>query len=355
LKPRVSIGVFVLVMGSMGATAEESPRERGSLLPLQDRTGMIEIADLVADSLHRALGFDFDITPQEPLRDALRRQRIRDAGATPPAMLLELANQLGVSWFFSPTLHASSSNPVGLTLSAWAYRVESDRLAWAGFLSSSGTGPRRALYGQPLVSLETLAEGLARELVDDFRRSVGGLSSEPIRVEPNRDGFLLEPMSVDQLGVVAVMPFGSVTDKTPMRTGETLSAVARAALHRRGVEQVLPGLVESILRRRGIYLRGTLGPLDRAAIGIAGQARHLLAGTVEVYQSTAGLEPKPRVAFSARLIEVDDGKIIWFNGEDRTGWDRQGLYGLNRIYDPGYLAESMMQSMFEGIFDSAQR
>jgi hypothetical protein len=351
VKPKVYIAVFVLVIGSVAVTAEDSPRQRGSLLPLQDRTGMIEIAALVEVSLRQALEFDFAVTPQEPQRNALRRQRIRDAGATPPAMLLELANQLEVGWFFSPTLHAASSNPVGLTVSAWAYRVESNRLAWAGFSSSSGTGPRRALYGQSAVTLETLAQELTRELVDDFRRSVGGLPAEPVQVQPNRDGFLLEPMSLDQLGVVAVLPFESVTDKTPMRSGETLSAIARAALYSRGIEQPLPGRVESVLRRRGIFLRGELDPLDRAAISAAGQALHLLAGTVEVYESTAGQEPRPRVAFSVRLIGAEDGKILWFNGEDRTGWDRQGFYGLNRIYDPGSLAEAMMQSMLIGILE----
>lgn len=99
-------------------------------------------------------------------------------------------------------------------------------------------------------------------------------------------------------------------------------------------------------------MRGELAPLDRAALRIAGEADHLLSGTVEIFDSSAGLEPKPRVAFSARLVDVEDGEIVWFNGEDRTGWDRQKPYGLNRIYDPGTLAEKMFRSMIAGILDS---
>jgi len=330
-------------------TLEEPAGRRGALLPLQDRTGKSEIAVLVNKTLRRALQFDFELTPTEPTRDALRNLRVRDAGATAPVVLRELADRLGVTWFLSPTLHRVSSNPVELTLSAWAYRVEDDRLAWAGFHSASGTGPRRALLGQRYVSLETLAVELAVELTDDFRRSVGGLPLELPRTRPNKDGFLPVPLPLEQLGLVALLPFESVTDKTPIRNGETLTAVVRAGLYRQGVALVHPGLVESVLRRRGIYLRGELAPLDRAALGIAGKADHVLSGAVEVYDSSGGLEPKPRVAFSVRMVDVEDGRIVWFNGEDRTGWDRQKLYGLNRIYDPGTLAEMMFRSMIAGV------
>jgi len=115
---------------------------------------------------------------------------------------------------------------------------------------------------------------------------------------------------------------------------------------------VHPGQITGILRRRGVMLLGELDTLTRAAVGAGGRADRILTGTVEIYDMlVGGLLPNPQVAFSARLLDVESGQILWISGMDRKGWDREKLFGKNRIYAPGALAEQMMQSLVAGFLE----
>ena len=343
----------LLLLGSFSAAGAASHHDRGTVLPLQDRSGNPQIHTRVQTAIEDELQIVLALTPSGELRDELRRRRIRDANDTAPDELRSLAASFDVQWLFSATLHMASEAPLPrVTVSAWAFRVEEGHaLAWAGFRSRSGLDSRRVFNRGAIGNLETLAELTARELVQEFRAAVTGAETTRRRVPADRNGFLSEALSAEELGTVAVLPFQAVTDRDSIRNAETMTALARAALYRAGVPVAHPGHVSSVLRRRGIHLRNELDPLSRAAVGIAAGAEYLLAGTVETWESAGGLEPNPRIAFSARLVEIESGRIVWINGVEQTGWGRGRMFGTGRVYDPGTLAEVLMDSLVEGFLE----
>jgi len=354
---------ILLALGAMPAVAlrpavaEMQPAETGLLLPLQNHTGDGGIARFVTEALEtELLRHDLPLKSSDGLRDELRRLRLRDAADIDPADLRVLAATFEVEWLISATLHFSRETPLPqIAISAWAHRVEDNDLAWAGFESLTGRSDERSLGRGRIELLEDLAAVAVRRLVADLRRDLDGHREPTARVKPDLDGFLREPLALEQLGKVAVLPFESITDARPSESGALITALTHATLHRNGARVVHPGRVKTVLNRRGVLLRGELDPLARAALRVAGDARHILTGTVETFIASASLEPNPHVAFSARLVEVDSGRIVWLNGQERRGLERPGLFGRGNVYDAGTLAETMMQSLVTGFLRSPQR
>jgi hypothetical protein len=342
----------LLLLGSLPAVAQEPAVERAAVLPIQDRSGDAEMVDLVAAIVEDEMRQVFAMTPSGELRDAFRRLRIRNPDETPPDELREAVADLGVDWLLSVTLHSVSRGLTPrITLSGWAARVDGTALGWAGFHSASGLDSRgafdRGVIDDPVVLAERVAAGLVRE----FHDVVSGRQAEHRRPRAIRSGYLSRPMTVEMLGTVAVLPYQSVTDEDALRRAETMTALARAALFRAGVRVSHPGLVGSVLRRRGLYLRAELDPLSRAAVGARTGAGYLWTGTVERWAPSTGLEPNPIVAFSSRLIEIESGRIAWIDGVERSGVQQAGLFGKGEIYDPGVLAQVLMESLIEGILN----
>ena len=350
-------------------------RGPGGLLPLQDRVGNPAVAAAVEETLRRELESRASLADPARLRDAQRRLRIRDAVLASPAALARLAEEVRAEWLFSATVHQATerrltraaqafvserraAGPVPqITLSARVIRLRADgpagaELGWAGFEAASGLDGRRLLGLGVVEDPELLGRQVARRLVEDFERDL--TAGEPRRTPtpPDRGGFRRRPISVQDLGTVALIPFGSVTERDATRAGETVTELALAALYRSGARVVLPGRVNHILRRHGVLPRGEVDAEARAALEADAGADSILTGTVEAWEiGGVGGEPEPRIAFSARLLDAETGGILWWHGQDRRGWDRSRLLGTGRVHAAGVLAQDMMQALLGGLLD----
>jgi hypothetical protein len=309
------------------------------------------MAERVQETLRAQLSSVHPLADPMEVRDAMRRLRVRNARDTAPSKLVRLGEELGVDWFFTATLHRTGAGAVPLvTLSAQVFDAAGFELTWAGFEASSGLDNRRLLGRGIIRESETLAERVASRLASDFLLGGGsGAAGAKKRLKPARDGFLREPLSTEELGAVAVVPFDAVTEQEGAVNAEIVTNLALAVLHREGVRLVRPALVNETLRRRGVLYLGELDELARGALRIAARAEAIVTGTVETYDTPGGLEPDPWVSFFGRLIDVDTGQILWINGMERRGRDSQGVFLTGRIYSAGRLAEQMMQALIAGV------
>jgi TolB-like protein len=338
------------------APAEGAPlAEPGAILPLQDRVGDPATAAMLERLLIAELSRDHALLDTVGLRDALRRMRIRDAAGASPDQMERLGTDSGAGWFFSATLHrATVSRVPEITLSARAVRAGRKELAWAGFESASGLDARGWLERGRIDDLEILAGLAVKRLVKDFTLSGRIASAPPPRPEHSRTGYLAGPALFDKLRSVAVVPFDAVTDVDATVVAETVTDLAMALLHRRGVAVVSPGLVSEIQRRHGALFRGEVDARTRSAFWLDAAADHVLTGRVERYEVRgSAVEPEPRIALSARLIDAWSGRIVWIDGLERWGWDRQRLFRTGRVYAAGALAEEVMNALLAGPLEQA--
>ncbi len=372
-----------LAGGAQTPTGDGSwSRAPGGLLPLQDRVGNPQIAAAVEAALRGGLAENHTLVDAKHLRDAQRRLRLRDTSQASPDVLARLGEQTAAEWFFSATLHealkgratrASRAYTLGtsgraaepvpqIILSARVVRLSAGApaLGWAGFEAASGLDDRRLLGLGVVSDPEQLALAVTRRLVDAFEQDLAGDTAWP-GARPADGGYLRRPIEAG--GTIAVVPFHSVTTRDATLAGEAVTELAYAVLHRSGARLVLPGLVNEIQRERGALLRGEVdaeardkrrrlrllrGEVDaetRQELHRRG-AELILTGTVEAWEVRGGsVEPEPHVAFSARLIDAENGTILWWNGQDRRGWDRSHALGLGRVHASGVLAEEVMSSL----------
>lgn len=323
------------------APAAATEPARVALMPVQDRSGDPEALAALESALRVELGRFHPLVEPETIRNAMRTTRLRDPGAGPPAALDALAERVGADWCFLATLHAAGRGHVPQA-SVSARIVERGRrhLAWAGFESVSGLDAMGALGIGRVERLEELLPVLARRLVEDF----AGDPRRRRRAPTARGGFLREP--VTNVGTVAVIPFDAVEARDPTIAAETVTNLALAVLHRRGVTIADPAAVEELLRRRGVRSRGGLDALSRGALRAALGPELFLTGTVERYDLEGSpLSPEPVVALSARLLGAADGRILWLDGIEWTGRDTTGPFGLGRVHATGVMAERMITAL----------
>ncbi len=366
------LGWLALATGAGAQPGEAGwSREPGGLLPLQDRVGQPRIARAVEGALRTALAERHALVEPERLRDGQRRLRLRDTSQAAPESLVRLGELAGAEWLFAATLHQAvsgrasrasrayvtgrASGPVPqIILSARAVHLSAEvaELGWAGFEAASGLDERRLLGLGVVGELEALAEEMTLRLVETFERDVSqGTAWAGGR--PARGGYLRRP--IDAGATVAVVPFHSVTERDATLAGETVTELAHAVLYRSGAHLVLPGLVSEVLRQRGSLLRGEIDAQTRRELQRGG-AELILTGTVEAWELLGNVtEPEPHVGFSARLLDAESGAILWWNGQDRRGWDRSRALGLGRVHAAGALAEEVMASLVASFMEGANR
>jgi hypothetical protein len=342
---RVAAVAGLALTASVAAHAQ-GYRDPGMMLPLQDRAGNGAAAAVVERILIEEMSLRGTLARPTGLRDVLRRYRIRDLNGAPPARLDLLAEELGVSWFFSAKLFEVQGAPMPVvTLSAQVRRKGNPDLEWAGFVSMTGLDTRRALGRNQIYDLETLARRAVRQLVSRLAMK-GDWTGSGQTPPPSEEAFVYRPLSLEEIGRVAVIPFESLTEIKPEESGELVTELAMAVLHGRGVRVAAPGTVDAAQRRQGVLLRGRVSAELRSALDRENGIDMILTGTVEeLGLRRGGLEPEPEIAFGARLIGSTRGRIYFIDGGYRSGWDEQKVLGGGRIYAAGALGEQMMQSM----------
>ena len=336
-------------------------RTPGGLLPLQDRVGTPSLAGAVEEALRQELAGRHTLVEPVSLRDAQRRLRLRDPSQATPETLAHLGRLVAAGWLFSATLHRASEDRTSratrayidagsagvpqIVLSGRAIRLDAGGepvLGWAGFEAASGFDGRRLLGLGVIDDAGLLARDAARRLIAAFEQARPPNKSHH-DVRPARGGYLRAP--IDAGGMIAVVPFHSVTERDATVAGETVTELALAVLHRRGVDVMLPGRVGEVMRARGSLLRGEVDAETRADLRAHGAAL-ILTGAVETWEvARRGGEPEPRIGFSARLLDAETGAILWWNGLDRRGWDRSRALGLGRVHASGALAEEIMEAL----------
>lgn len=359
------LALFFLVAGFATGARGELPDGRGVLLPLQDRVGRAEVAELTETLLRQALADRADLIETGDVRDILRSMRVRDASNEPLDRLAVLGERLGAEWFFLATLHearagrapqrqsseatggqrfADSGDTPQLVLSARVLLTDSSELWWAGFDGASGRD-RERVFG--LGEIETLDE-LMQVSVEALVASA--VESRVSRVRPRlrtrSDGYLRPEKKPFPPQRVAVIPMDSVATLDPSASAEVASAALFATLDDFGFKTLLPGFVQSIRQDNGQMQHGAVGSSEWSALAAEGGADWVATGTVETYTRGQGGAPDPWVAFSIRFLDTVDGGIAWSTGIERNGRDTGSAFDRGRIYSTGDLAYEMMRSVF---------
>ena len=347
------VAMILLALSPLSAAAVEEgwrpPTQAGIVLPLQDFVGDTDVANAVESYLALSLSNQFSMAAPGPLRDELRRLRIRAAARAAPETLNRLADKLQVGWFVAAAIHEVVHQPIPrITVSLRAFRAGSNRLGWAGIESAtladgiSWLGMRPAGDMTFLIRTVTgrLAEGLAAPAEP---------SPPHLRLGRAKSEFLRQPHTPMPSGQVAVVPFSSMAEDRSTLPVATATVATQATLLEYGYHVVHPGVVDQALRAQGKYNLGEVNRELRLSLSQDENVAWVMTGAVEVYEQRPTSRDGPWVALSARLVEAADGSILWMGSQDQQGVNTKSAFEQGIILSSGRLTQEITRSLIADI------
>lgn len=133
--------------------------------------------------------------------------------------------------------------------------------------------------------------------------------------------FVHPATNLDLVKRVAILPFDNLSNEK--NAGEIVQDIFTTELLAEGVFRVVEhGEVARVMREKGISPNKGLSAPEARVMGSSLNVQGVILGTVDVYEMArggGGSLSYPLVAFSARLIEVEKGEVIWQASHSGSG------------------------------------
>lgn len=296
--------------------SERAPGLRVVQLPMADFTGGSLADSLLAPVLRQGLeNAGAVVVTGSELRPLLRRHRIRSRGmiGAADARIIAEGLQADLLLLGSWDVARAGENPeMGLSLrildprtmrlvrSVSANRTAVQDEGWLG--TGRGVGPAA-------VAREAVAEALANlGGLTDARSGAGDVAAGPL---------------------VGLIPLDNLS--ATRQAGDVVSAVLLTALMDAGLEVCEPGFIREYMLEAETAFRGRIDRPHLRALHERQGIRYVVTGTVDVLEQGAGdpLTSVPRVAMGLRMLDAENGALLFAReyegaGDDHDGWFRQG-------------------------------
>lgn len=133
--------------------------------------------------------------------------------------------------------------------------------------------------------------------------------------------YLHSSANLELVKRVAILPFDNLSNEKS--AGEIVQDVFTTELLARGIFRVVEhGEVARMMREKGISPNKGLSAPEARLLGSSLNVQAVILGSVEVYEMArggGGSLSYPLVAFSARMIEVEKGEVIWQAAHSGSG------------------------------------
>ena len=149
---------------------------------------------------------------------------------------------------------------------------------------------------------------------------------------------------------VAVLPFEGLAGG--VETARIITVLCQSyVIDHEQVNLLDPGRVEDALATNRIRRPSLMTSEQRQALRNDTGAELALAGALLSFGTTqhpyAG--KVAIVSFTARVIRLEDGAIVWADTRSKQGSDSQWLFGLGTQHDPSVLASKMCKDLIHDI------
>lgn len=334
-----ALPLLVCMTGALSAAALLKSESRGqdsrvlALLPFENVSGSVDSVRLVMPLIERRLREKgYQIAAPEKIELFLSRNRIRNSGMMSRGQLSDLRREFGVDLALlgSVDLYYESAQNPQWGVSSRVVSTREGNILWAESTGRTGGDFTTMLGLGTITSGSELAEKVV-EIMFETLPPAGtpfpapqGSKSWTLPWLGAKAGYRSPSLDSAPRWRAAVATFENFSERRG--AGRILADVFTTALFQHGRFQVIdPGEVNEALIALG---RTPYGGLDAAALkefksrtGIDA----LFLGTV--YRYNEGLKREasssPDVALDITMLDVENGKILWFAVAERGGDDSQ--------------------------------
>lgn len=354
----VAAGILSLAASAGAKETTFSPSREGrfviAVLPVENLSGQAAPLRTIRETLIRQLrGKGFTVLPEEVLEGFIARNRVRYTGGVDESLAQALKSQTGADGFLvtSLELYGETAPPKAALLSRLVAAGETPRIEWtdaAGLAGDDAPG----LLSLGLIEdmreiVEMAAARLAGSLAGHFGRPAGE-DAAPSKFRP-KAAYRSPALETGRKYTVAVVPFFNTSERK--NAGEIVALHFVNRLKKAGTVEVLePGVIRNAFLTSRIIMEEGLSLPQADALFAALDADCILTGKILDYRDYQGVHGKPKVNFSAQLIERRSRQVLWSSVSHNEGDDGVFFFDWGRVNTAHALASRMVRFVIADIF-----
>ncbi len=152
---------------------------------------------------------------------------------------------------------------------------------------------------------------------------------------------------------VAILPFENLSKEEG--AGEIAGNLFLVKMLQTGSFEIAdPGYVDESLSAERVRLTAHIPLTVLQGLGRRLQVSYILMGSVledemQILSGVGGGGQVPSVSITARLIDVQNGRVIWAGAESKRGTDYEKIFGFGRIYSTSRLMEVVTEKMISSL------
>jgi TolB-like protein len=354
---RAFVTLFAVLICFSGRAATNNSPILIAVLPVFNLSGkpapLKDIRQSLINSFKRQ---GLNILDEKNLERFIVRHRVRYIGGINEALAWAFREETGVQAVLITSVELYSDiSPPKLALTARLVSTGNDpEILWMAGLGSAGDDSPGFLELSLIENSETLVEKAMQHLSTSL---TGYLSGEKGWVDNQRTKQKFRPKVLFRSPVlgpgmkytVAVIPFFNFSGSK--YAGEVMALhFVRQLGALKNIAVIEPGEVRQALLEMRITMNDGISLADADDVFKRLDADLILTGKVLDYQDYQGPTGKPRVNFSASLIERRSREVVWscksYNEGDEGVW----FFDLGKIYTAHSLSTEMVQRAVETIF-----
>ena len=346
---------FIGCTTGKGATKENLPGMGGrfliAVLPMENLSGtaapLREIRGALIDGL-KARGID--VLQEDPLEKFMARHRIRYSGGIDKITAKEFKDEINCQAVLITSLELyNDTNPPKIALiSRLVSSGDNPAILWIDGIGLAGDDSPGILGLGLIEDPKTLQKKVLNRLLDSLRESLsGGKESKGLEVKRKfrpKISFRSPVMEGKRKYTVAVVPFFNRSER---KYGAEIMSL-HFVKHLKGFEQfdvIEPGVVRQQLLSLRIIMDQGVSLADAEAIFAKLNVDLVVTGQVLDYQDYQGSFGKPKVDFTAEVIERKSRKVVWSSTSYNQGDDGVFFFDWGRVNTASAMASQMVRSI----------
>ncbi len=354
---RTFVTLFAVLICLSGWAATNNSPILIAVLPVFNLSGkpapLKDIRQSLINSFKRQ---GLNILDEKNLERFIVRHRVRYIGGINEALVRAFREETGVQAVLITSVEFYSDiSPPKLALTARLVSTGNDpEILWMAGLGLAGDESpgflELSLIENSETLLETAVQHLATSLTGYFSGEKGWVNNQRTRKKFRPKAFFRSPvLGPGMKYTVAVVPFFNLSDRK--YAGELMALHFVSQL--RTLENftvIETGEVRQALLEMRIIMDDGISLADADAVFSRLDADLILTGKVLDYQDYQGPTGKPKVGFSAQLIEKKSREVVWACQSYHEGDEGVWFLDWGKVYTAHSLATEMIQRAVETIF-----
>ena len=362
------VGLFCL-SGCIGTKEDvrrnSSTREEKfsiAVFPIENLSGTIAPLKEIRGSLINQLETrGFDVLEEEALEKFIARNRVRYTGGIDETMAQAFRKQTGIDGILITSLEFySEMNPPKIALTSRLVSTdENPVILWIDGIGLAGDDSPGilglGLIEDPKALLKKGVETLTESLEDYFKKKTErrDVKSVKKKFQP-KTYYRLDLLDPGRKYTVAVIPFFNRSERK--NAGEVMVLQFIRNLKKFEYFDVIElGVIRRELLTLRIIMDEGISLANADGLFITLNADLILTGKVIDYQDYQGIYGKPKVDFSAQLIERRSRKVVWSSINYNEGDDGVFFFDRGRVNTAHAMASQMTQWIGKMILEDSKR